>query len=162
ARILFIEPFPKGCLRIANASSYQGLEEAGTAGAQRPCPKPAKRRRMRLNQHIGNLPSFALRFSHYASPSEFQLHYHRRAGQSQGGDTMLYNALSDFEIKTQQRHDLIGRVAHSAARTMIKKLILPLHDAVVQKIVHGAELLLPLSHDLPRYVGQYPYYDTVL
>ncbi len=75
---------------------------------------------------------------------------------------MLYNALSDFEIKTQQRHDLIGRVAHSAARTMIKKLILPLHDPVVRKVVHGAELLLPLSHDLPRYVGQYPYYDTVL
>jgi FkbM family methyltransferase len=75
---------------------------------------------------------------------------------------MLYNALSDLEIKTQQRRDLIGRVAHSAVRTMIKKLILPLRDPAVRKVVHGVELLLPLSHDLPRYVEQYPYYDTVL
>ncbi len=75
---------------------------------------------------------------------------------------MLYNALSDLEIKTQQRRDLIGRVAHSAARTVIKKLILPLRDPAVRKVVHGVELLLPLSHDLPRYVEQYPYYDTVL
>src|SRR2546429_4004773 len=76
--------------------------------------------------------------------------------------TMLYNALSDLEIRTQQRRDLIGRVAHSAARTMIKKLILPWRDPAVRKVVHGVELLLPLSHDLPRYVEQYPYYDTVL
>lgn len=75
---------------------------------------------------------------------------------------MLYNALSDLEIKTQQRRDLIGRVAHSAARTVIKKLILPLRDPAVRKVVHGVEILLPLSHDLPRYVEQYPYYDTVL
>jgi FkbM family methyltransferase len=76
--------------------------------------------------------------------------------------TMLYNALSDLEIKTQKRRDLIGRFAHSVARTMIKKLILPLRDPTVRKVVHGVELFLPLSHDLPRYVEQYPYYDTVL
>jgi FkbM family methyltransferase len=76
--------------------------------------------------------------------------------------TMIYTAISDLEIKMQQRRDLIGRVAHSAARTMIKKLILPLRDPAVRKVVHGVELLLPLSHDLPRYVEQYPYYDTVL
>jgi hypothetical protein len=62
--------------------------------------------------------------------------------------TTLYNALSDLEIKTQQRRDLIGRVAHLAARTMIKKLILPLHDPTVRKVVHGVDLLLSLSHDL--------------
>ena len=75
---------------------------------------------------------------------------------------MLYKALSDLEIRTQQRRDLIGRVTHSAARTVIKKLILPLRDPAIRKVVHGVELLLPLSHDLPRYVAQYPYYDTVL
>ena len=54
---------------------------------------------------------------------------------------MLYNALSDLEIKTQQRRDLIGKVAHLAEHTMIKKLILPLHGPAVRKVVHGVDLL---------------------
>jgi FkbM family methyltransferase len=45
---------------------------------------------------------------------------------------------------------------------MIKKLILPLRDPAIRKVVHGGEPLLPLSHDLPRYAAQYPFYDTVL
>ena len=76
--------------------------------------------------------------------------------------SILFDAISDFEIKTQQRRDLVGRIAHSATHTIIKNAILRVYDPVVRKVVHGAELFLPLSHDLPRYVRQFPYYDTVV
>ena len=70
--------------------------------------------------------------------------------------------LSDLEITMQGRQSFIGRALHSAARTIIKKIILPVTDPVVRRTVHGVDLDMPLSHDLPRYTGQYPYYDTVL
>jgi FkbM family methyltransferase len=79
-----------------------------------------------------------------------------------GAMLRIVDVLSDLETTMLERRDFVGRVVHSAARTIIKKLILPLGDPVVRKVVHGVELHLPLSHDLPRYVGQYPYYDTIL
>jgi len=36
------------------------------------------------------------------------------------------------------------------------------HDVIVQRRIHGAELLLPLSHALPRIVADHPFYDSAL
>ncbi len=74
----------------------------------------------------------------------------------------ILDALSDAEIKLQSRQDPISRIAGNLVAATISKLIVPLTDPVVRKKIHGADLMLRLSHDLPRYVARYPFYDTVL
>jgi FkbM family methyltransferase len=76
--------------------------------------------------------------------------------------SLVLDAIAEFEIRSQRRPGLIGRIAHSVVHTFIKKAILKMGDPVVRATVHGVELLLPLSHDLPRHIAKFPYYDTVL
>ena len=77
--------------------------------------------------------------------------------------SFIIDKISDIEIDTQGRHDPLGRLVHLLARDAVSNVILPICDPAVRKKDHDVvESLKPLSHDLPRYIAEAPYYDTVL
>jgi FkbM family methyltransferase len=76
--------------------------------------------------------------------------------------SLVFDAISDVEIRLTKMRGPISRLAHGIVVAAIDNVLVPRGDPWVHASVHGIDMLLPISHNLPRYVAQYPYYDTVL
>ena len=74
----------------------------------------------------------------------------------------LLETLSGLEIDLQGKTDVASRIAHVTINRILVNLIAPRFRGTIRRRIHGAEMLLPLSHALPRYVGAHPMYDSVL
>lgn len=76
--------------------------------------------------------------------------------------SLMFDAISDAEIKLSGTRGALGRIAHGVLAATIQRVLVPNGNPLVHAKVHGVDLVLPISHNLPRYAAQYPYYDTVL
>ena len=85
------------------------------------------------------------------------------ASESGGnGSRSALERLLGLELRLSGGAGLGSRAIHGIVNRLNTKMIAPIIDAPVRCRVHGADLYLPLSHALPRYVATHAFYDSAL
>jgi FkbM family methyltransferase len=73
----------------------------------------------------------------------------------------VMSAICKLECANYRSNKFSNRVIRYGAR-MLLKVVLPLRDPLVKRTVRSTDMLMPLSHMLPKYTAEHPYYDTLL
>lgn len=76
--------------------------------------------------------------------------------------TNMMSAICDIEQAAYRSNALSNRVIRYGVGKLMKTAILPFRDPIVRRTVRSTDMLMPLSHMLPKYALAYPYYDTLL
>ena len=74
----------------------------------------------------------------------------------------MWQSLFDLDLDAQARKSARSALTRKILGTIIRRMVNVGSDPLVRAKIHGAEMILPISHMLPRYVALHPYYDTAL
>jgi FkbM family methyltransferase len=74
----------------------------------------------------------------------------------------IVSILQEFEIAYSSSKRIQARIARHLLSKILRQCGIPQSDPIVSRTVHGVELFMPFSHQLPAYVEKFPYFDTPL
>lgn len=76
--------------------------------------------------------------------------------------TNVMSAICDLEQAAYRSNAFTSRVIRYGVGKLVKNVVLPFWDPLVRRTVRSTDMLMPLSHMLPKYALAHPYYDTLL
>jgi hypothetical protein len=74
----------------------------------------------------------------------------------------MMSAICDLEQTAYRSNTYTNRMLRYGLSKLVKNVILPFRDPLVKRTVRSTDMMLPLSHMLPKYALVHPYYDSLL
>ncbi|MFM0324266.1 FkbM family methyltransferase [Caballeronia glebae] len=76
--------------------------------------------------------------------------------------TDMMSAICDLEQTAYRSNTYTNRMLRYGLSKLVKNVILPFRDPLVKRTVRSTDMMLSLSHMLPKYALVHPYYDSLL